>query len=178
MLKTTLPFEQKARASGRGTRPLFFLVFVNAHCERIWAEIQPTEEMINLAQAPLCDGSWTADGSETMGGQERGVLEVAGRLLGLSPFREGSAPGAGNLSRERGSAQISSLWARLSNTKGGDGVRLFSKIFAQENILGASAELKAWFPGTGSADALSLKKFRVHFLDLGRDEIEIEGRAL
>lgn len=160
----------------RNQRPLTLFTLTNAFGARVYSDRLPTDEAAGRVAPPAADGDWLADGGKTAGEGSLNVLDLGARVLSFGRLRETLTPCQGEFLASLKQEEPGSVTVVLANGGPRD-QRPFSRLEAQENLLGASAELSLGYPGLKARDYLKRFQGRVVAYQLESDQLILSLQA-
>ena len=159
----------------RNSRPVVLFVLRNAFGLRVYAQRHPGQDQLGLVAPAKADGVFLANGERRAGQGSLSLLERGARVLSLGRLRETLAPLGGEVLASLRQEEPGSLNIVLGN--GGDR-RGFSRLEAQENLLGALGEITVGWPGIPARDYLRRFRGRMVAYRLENDKLTLTLKAL
>jgi hypothetical protein len=158
----------------RNQRPEIVFVLVTAFGAHVYSDRQPSEKVLRLTSPPRADGTYLADGSITGGIDHLDTIDWGAHALSLGRLRESLSP-AGKLlatfqTKEKGSWQVV-----LANS-GPQGRRRFSRMEAQEQLVGAKGYLTIGYPAVEARDYMQRFEGKVEVYKLEADRLTLTLR--
>jgi len=160
----------------RNQRPLVLFTLTNAFGARVYSDRLPGDEAAGRVSPPMADGTWLADGGKYAGGDSLNVLDLGARVLSFGRLRETLTPSQGEFLASLLQEEPGSVTVVLANSGPRD-MRPFSRLEAQENLLGAAAEISLGYPGLKARDYLKRFQGQVVAYALEADQLTLSLRA-
>jgi hypothetical protein len=161
----------------RNQAPVVIFSLANAFGMRLYSDRHPGQDFTDLRVSALADGDHLADGAKKAGQGLWPILERGARVLSFGRLRETLSPLRNEMLASLRQEEAGSLNLVLSNG-GGKGQRPFSRLEAQENLLGARGEISVGYSGVDPRDYLNRFQGRVVSYRLEAERITLTLRAL
>ncbi|MFH1034297.1 MAG: hypothetical protein V1806_07295 [Pseudomonadota bacterium] len=161
----------------RNQAPVVIFSLTNAYGVRLYSDRHPGQAFCDLKSPALADGGRRADGGKKAGQGQLPLLERGARVLSFGRLRETLSPLKNQMLASLKQEEAGSLSLVLSNG-GGKGQRPFSRLEAQENLLGALGELSVGYSGLDPQEFLNRFQGRVVSYRLEAEQITLTLRAL
>ncbi|MBI5521705.1 MAG: hypothetical protein HY910_03680 [Desulfarculus sp.] len=161
----------------RNQAPVVLFCLTNAFGARLYCDRHPGPALAEQRASVMADGRQLADGGRKAGEGLWPLLERGARVLSFGRLRETLAPLKNEMLASLRQEEAGSLTLVLSNA-GAKGQRPFSRLEAQENLLGATGELSVGYSGLEPQDFMSRFQGRVIAYRLEADRLTLTLRAL
>lgn len=175
MFSLSQPYHRARRV--RNQAPVVLFCLSNAFGLRLYCDRHPGQAFADQRASVMADGRLLADGARKAGEGLWPLLERGARVLSFGRLRETLSPLRNELLASLRQEEASSLTLVLSNA-GGKGQRPFSRLEAQENLLGAQGELSVGYSGLMPQDFMSRFRGRVVAYRLEAERLTLTLRAL
>ncbi|MEW6613949.1 MAG: hypothetical protein AB1401_00535 [Thermodesulfobacteriota bacterium] len=140
---------------------------------RIFSERRPPENIVQVTEIALFDGSYTFNGDILYGDGYEAILDFGGRVLNWGELRNTLLPGGNDLFSSLQSQEISTISISMDNTD-----KYFSKILGTENLLSAGVEVLVGFDGIARDEFIKQFTGIVQKVSLGDGKTTLNLRAV
>jgi hypothetical protein len=161
----------------RNQAPVVIFSLINSYGARLYSDRHPGQAFADFKASALADGSLFAGGGKKAGEGLWPLLERGARVLSFGRLRETLSPLRNNMLASLKQEEAGSLTLVLSNG-GAKGQRPFSRLEAQENLLGAQGEVAVGYSGVEPGDYLNRFQGRVVSYRLEAEQLTLTLRAL
>ena len=166
------------RARGqRDSRPVLLFSLINAFGQRVYAPRHPRDEELGLLAPARADGTFLADGLRRAGEGSLNLVDRGAWVISMGRLRETLSPLGGELLASLSQEEPGKLSVVLGNPAGPQG-RVFSRMEACENLLGATGEVIVGFQGLAAREYLRRFQGRVSAYALQAERLILTVEAM